>query len=69
MDSQNNLSDAALIAELTWALRAAQDHLRQYAQYSEAMRGIGRGLHVSSPYTPEFLDLAIQTRLDIAKAR
>jgi len=37
------------------ALKLAYDHLLQYQRYSDEMRHIGRGAHISSPVTPEYL--------------
>lgn len=39
--------------EVSYLLRHAADHLRQYRDYSEAMRASGRGLGISSPIPPD----------------
>jgi hypothetical protein len=36
--------------DVYFALTLAQEHLAQYRNYSEAMREIGRGMHLSSEF-------------------
>jgi len=52
------------VDELLSILAIAADHLAQYRQYSEEMRKIGRGVHISSEFQPEYL----QTMIDHALA-
>jgi hypothetical protein len=62
--------DAQLIAAapdlLAW-LTSAQEHLRSYRAYSEAMAKLGRGHVPSSQFSPEYLESAIEQA--IAKAK
>jgi hypothetical protein len=44
-------------------LEIAKDHLRQYRRYECEMCKIGKGLEISSAYTPEMLAVMIEDLL------
>lgn len=48
-------------------LETARDHIKQYREYSEEMRKIGRGLNVSSPFTPEYFDRVLDRAIELQK--
>jgi hypothetical protein len=51
-------------------LTIAAEHLMQYRRYSEAMRAIGRGCALSSPYSEGLTDRLISEALaDLRSAR
>lgn len=52
------------------ALTIAAEHLIQYRRYSEAMRAIGRGCSISSPYSEGLTDrLIAETLAELKTAR
>lgn len=51
------------IEHLKVLLAIAEDHLRQYREYAEEMRKIGRGMRPSSEYSPEWLAASIDGTL------
>jgi hypothetical protein len=44
-------------------LTYAADYLRQYKQYSDEMKMIGRGFHPSGEFSPEYLNIIIMNVL------
>ena len=52
------------LATLRGVLVVAERHLRQYREYAEAMRELGRGFTPSDPFSPEYLDGMIRAALE-----
>lgn len=52
-------------AELRGVLVVAANHLRQYREYAEEMRKLGRGMTPSDPFSPEYLAGMIDSALRV----